>query len=74
MASIGPFFKKNWPIIEGDVIRLCNDFASGTISLESINGSLITLIPKKDNPQFVNDFRPISLLNYSLKFLTKVRL
>jgi hypothetical protein len=42
------------------------------LNLESINGSLITLIPKKDNPRTVNDFRLISLLNYSLKFLTKL--
>jgi retron-type reverse transcriptase len=51
---------------------LCKDFADGNLNLESINGSLITLIPKKDNPRTVNDFMPISLLNYSLKFLTKL--
>jgi hypothetical protein len=68
----GCFFKKCWPIIKEDVIRLCRDFANGSLNLESINASLITLIPKKDNPQTVNDFRPISLLNYSCKFLTKL--
>jgi hypothetical protein len=30
------------------------------------------LITKKDNPQTANDFRPISLLNLSLKLLTKL--
>jgi retron-type reverse transcriptase len=53
--------------------RLCNDFANGNLNLESIyTTSLITLIPKKDNPLGVNDYMPISLLNYSLKFLTKL--
>jgi hypothetical protein len=68
----GAFIKKCWLIIKDDFVRLCNDFASSNLNLESINASLITLIPKKDNPQDSNDYRPISLLNYSLKFLTKL--
>jgi hypothetical protein len=40
--------------------------------LRSINGSYITLIPKKDSPQTVSDYRPISLLNSSIKLLTKL--
>jgi hypothetical protein len=30
------------------------------------------LVPKKDNPENVNDFRPISLLNSSIKMVTKL--
>lgn len=51
---------------------LCKDFEDGNLDISSINGSFITLIPKMDSPQGVNDFRPISLLNYSVKFLTKL--
>jgi hypothetical protein len=68
----GAFFKKCWPIIKDDVIRLCRDFGNGNLNLESINASLITLISKNNNPQIVNDYRPISLLTYSLKFLAKL--
>jgi hypothetical protein len=68
----GAFFNKCWDIIKVDILRLCADFAQGNLTLYSINNCLITLIPKKDNPETVNDCRPISFLNYSLKFLTKL--
>jgi hypothetical protein len=45
----GAFFKRCWTIIKDGILRLCKDFADGHLNLESINGSLITLIPKKDN-------------------------
>ena len=48
------------------------DFYEGKLSLENINGSLITLIPKIISPEGPDDFRPISLTNTCLKFLTKL--
>jgi hypothetical protein len=68
----GFFIKKCWNIIKGDFIRLLNDFCSLNIDLKSINSPVIALIPKKDNPAGVDDYRPISLLNYSLKCITKL--
>jgi hypothetical protein len=35
--------------------------------MQSINGSHIGLVPKKDNPIKIGDFWPISLLNSSVK-------
>jgi retron-type reverse transcriptase len=40
--------------------------------MQSINGSHIVLVPKKDNPIRINDFKPISLLNSIVKLLTKL--
>lgn len=64
--------KKCWHIIKEEFYALCDSFFQGNANLESINTSFITLVPKKDSPESVNDFRPISLLNCSLKLLTKI--
>ena len=61
------FYKKAWPIIKHDVYHLCNDFYCHKADIKSINSSYITLVPKKDNPETVNDFRPIAPLNSSPK-------
>lgn len=37
-----------------------------------VNSSFIALIPKVEQPQLVNDFRPISLINCTIKIVTKV--
>ena len=66
------FFKKAWNIIREDVYTLCKGFFHHQEDIKSINSSYITLIPKKDNLESVNNFRPISLLNSSMKIITKL--
>ena len=68
----GMFVKRCWHIIKEEFYKLFSDFFHGKISLQSINGSLVTLIPKVLSPEGPNDFRPISLTNTCLKFLTKL--
>jgi retron-type reverse transcriptase len=68
----GMFLKKCWDIIKEDIYTLCFDFFNGSLSLEAINFSFITLVPKVHNPTSTNDFRPISLLNCVLKIITKL--
>jgi hypothetical protein len=76
--SLGPdgfntnFIKKCWHVIAPDFYDLCDKFYHGQVCLRSINGSFIVLIPKVENPQKVGDYRPISLLNNSMKILTKL--
>jgi len=66
------FIKGCWPLIEPDIIQLCIKFQNEDVCLRSINTSHIVLIPKKDSPLTPNDFRPISLLNSTMKIITKL--
>ncbi|XP_073360494.1 uncharacterized protein [Aegilops tauschii subsp. strangulata] len=66
------FLKDCWDILAPDFYRLIEDFHLGIVNLQSINYSFMTLIPKKDDAAQPNDFRPISLLNTTLKILTKL--
>jgi hypothetical protein len=72
MGLIPILSKKYWPIISQDFYDLCDQFYRGDVCLRSINGSFIVLIPKKANARLVGDFRPISLLDNSMKIITKL--
>jgi hypothetical protein len=41
-------------------------------SLHFLNQALVVLIPKKDNPTKVTDYKPISLTHRVAKIITKV--
>lgn len=40
--------------------------------VKGLNPSFITLIPKKDSPQRIDDFRPISLIGGAYKIIAKL--
>jgi hypothetical protein len=67
----GLFMKKCWQIIKNDFYNFCSDFYLGVANLDCIDTSYITLVPKISNPETVSDYRPISLMNISLKLVTK---
>jgi hypothetical protein len=66
------FIKKCWSIIAPDFYALCEGFQKGEVCLKCINGSYVTLLPKVDTPSKVDDYSPISLLNCSMKLITKL--
>lgn len=66
------FLKRSWSVIKSDFYNLCDAFHNHSVCLRSINSSLIILIPKVDGARMVSAFRPISLLNSSVKLVTKL--
>jgi hypothetical protein len=68
----GAFLKHCWPLIKEEFYKLCFAFHAGNLDNQSINSAFITLIPKKDCPEYVNDYRSISLVSLALKFLAKI--
>ncbi|CAH9117813.1 unnamed protein product [Cuscuta epithymum] len=66
------FFQKYWDIVGPDISRLCsNIFDSGIIPRE-LNVTNLVLIPKKDKPEDMGDWRPIALCNVVYKIFSKV--
>lgn len=70
-AFNGYFVKKTWHTLRDDFYVLYQDFYNHSVDMKSINALYITLVPKKDNPEVINDFMPISLLNTSFKLIIK---
>ena len=66
------FFQDYWHIINKDVCHAIKTFFCEGKLLKQINHTLITLIPKVDNPSSLVHFRPISLCNTLYKIITKI--
>ncbi|KAJ0544992.1 putative RNA-directed DNA polymerase transcription factor SBP family [Helianthus annuus] len=65
------FFRRYWDLLKPMVMKLMADFfVSGRIS-SGCNASFVALIPKKTDPQVINDFRPISLIGSIYKIVAK---
>lgn len=65
------FYKTCWETIKGDVMRMMNEFHLNGKLVKGFNPSFICLIPKKDAPQRIDDYRPISLIGSAYKIIAK---
>ena len=76
--SLGPdgfhlgFIKKNWSDLKSDILRFVSEFHHNGRLSKGINSTFIAVIPKIDNPQRLNDFRPIALVGCLYKILAKL--
>jgi hypothetical protein len=67
------FFSSCWDIIRQDLLNAINQFCIlNQQGLNFVNHAFIVLIPKKENPQKVADYMPISLTQSFAKILTKI--
>ncbi|GJV65858.1 RNA-directed DNA polymerase, eukaryota [Tanacetum coccineum] len=66
------FFRKFWNVIGADVCVAVEWFFDHSSFSKGCNSSFVALIPKIQDPKFVNDYRPISLIGSLYKVVTKV--
>ncbi|KAL9679495.1 hypothetical protein QQ045_017358 [Rhodiola kirilowii] len=66
------FYQKSWRILKEKVTKAVLEMLNSRKLEEGVNKTLITLIPKCRNPKKIEEYRPISLCNVSVKIVTKV--
>ena len=66
------FFQKYWHIVGPDVTSAVLSVLHSGRSLKKMNFTHIVLIPKKNDPQSIMEFRPISLSNVVSRIISKV--
>lgn len=65
------FFQCHWSLLEKDLVAAVLDFLNGGELPVGINDTSITLIPKVWHPQFISQYRPISLCPVPYKIAAK---
>ena len=76
--SLGPdgmnpaFIQNFWSIVGDDVSAACLHFIHHFMFPADLNETLAILIPKKSNPDYITDFRPIALCNVLYKIVAKM--
>ena len=66
------FFQKHWSVVGESICDLVRKIFDGGSVDSDICRTLIILIPKKDNPESFNQFRPISHCNKIYEIITKI--
>lgn len=65
------FYQKYWEVIGKDTTNMCLRILNQEGEMDSLNETLITLIPKTNDPKHMSEFRPISLCNVAYKITAK---
>jgi hypothetical protein len=65
-------FQRHWHLVSEDVTEAVLAFLHGDHMPEIVNRTIIVLIPKVKNPQYISQYRPISLCNVIYKLCSKV--
>jgi hypothetical protein len=65
------FLQRNWDLLKEDIVKAVQVFFSSGVLPAEVNETAIVLIPKKNNPEELKDFRPISMCNVVFKIISK---
>ena len=63
------FYQKYWDIVGNSVSNMVLNVLNNNLPILEINKTNISLIPKKNNPSRMSEFRPISLCNVIYKLI-----
>ena len=66
------FYQHYWNLVGDDVCQSILKFLNIASLPKHLNHTFITVIPKKKNPEFGSEFRPINLCTVLYKILSKV--
>ncbi|KAK2647287.1 hypothetical protein Ddye_014776 [Dipteronia dyeriana] len=65
------FYQKFWDLVGTSVTTECLRCLNDRGSVEAVNKTLMVLIPKVKSPEYITEFRPISLCNVIYKIVAK---
>ncbi|XP_026419631.1 uncharacterized protein LOC113315585 [Papaver somniferum] len=68
----GWFYREVWEIIGEDFINVIQFWWSRGFIPNGLNANFLLLLPKVKNAKRANQFRPIGLMNFSFKVITKI--
>ena len=66
------FYITFWPVLKDDFVDMVNTCFTDGMMPETLRQAVISLLYKKDDPELLKNWRPISLLNVDYKIMTKV--
>jgi exonuclease III len=66
------FYMCFWELLKDDLLEMLNNCLSDGVMPDTLRQAIITLLFKKNDPEYLKNWRPISLLNVDYKILTKV--
>ena len=66
------FYQNFWDVIKSYLLALFGSLHTGQLELFRLNFSEIILLPKINDAERIQQYRPICLLNVSFKIFTKV--